>query len=156
MGNKCIYIKLVRLFTIILFPTFQLDWQGPTENSMNRARVILIVPDWKLSSVTHMLLKLMGAPPCKDINFTSKPIEDTSSLPKTSFDWLSCIRKTLTDQGVTGEAQDIMDSWQHSTRQQYSSYFAHIGWFLLLVVVHSGTLNQSNLLDVIKKETMCN
>ena len=38
---------------------------------------------------------------------------------------MSCIRKSLTDQGITGEAQNIIvDSWRHSTRQQYSTYFA--------------------------------
>ena len=38
---------------------------------------------------------------------------------------MSFIRKRLADQGVTGEPQNIIiDSWRHSTRQQYSTYFA--------------------------------
>lgn len=61
----------------------------------------------------------------KNTNTATQHRQDTSSLPKTPVDWLSCIREKLTEQGVTGEPQNIIiDSWRHSTRRQYATCFA--------------------------------
>ena len=45
-----------------------------------------------------------------------------SPLPQAPTDWLSCVRKSLQLQGITGETLNIIiDSWRESTRKQYRS-----------------------------------
>ena len=55
-------------------------------------------------------------------NAATRQEQDTPSLPKAPIDWLSCVRQSLIDQGVQGEALNIIiDSWRTSTRKQYKS-----------------------------------
>ena len=48
--------------------------------------------------------------------------ERPSPLPQAPTDWLSCVRKSLQLQGITGETLNIIiDSWRESTQKQYRS-----------------------------------
>ena len=46
-----------------------------------------------------------------------------STLPKAATDWMSCVRKKLESQDVTGEPLNmVLASWRHSTQKQYKTY----------------------------------
>ena len=66
-----------------------------------------------------MLLKVLDAPPCHIQHQTKPP----TSPPEKTHPVHSNIR-LIGYQDVTGEAQNIIiNSWRHSPRQQYSTYF---------------------------------
>lgn len=120
---------MVCLFTCILFSFFQLDWEGITENSgeQGKGNTSRIQVD-KLVLVS-IATQINGCSTnkhlssCKNAHPTAQPRQATPTVPKTSIDWLSCVRKNLTEQGISGEPLKlIVDSWRSSTKMQYSTY----------------------------------
>ena len=59
----------------------------------------------------------------EDSNIASSTRGSSPSLPQTSASWVSCVKSSLINQGVTGEPLNtILESWRSGTRKQYQTY----------------------------------
>ena len=160
IGNWCIYRRLVWLFTCILLSSFQLDCQGITENSDEQVKgYILVVPQVDKPVLVSIATQIDGCTTnkhtssCKNAHPTAQPRKATPTISKTLIDSLSCVRKSLTEQRISGEPQKIIvDSWRSSTKKQYSTYVIQWLEYCKMQKVDTTTRSLQDVLEFLTRQ----